>query len=63
MVRRRRFSAEYKREAVAMLNAPGVSVSPIAAGTGDGSRRARAVATRIPSASGAGVSRPRSIPR
>jgi transposase len=31
---RRRFSAEYKREAVAMLQSPGVSVSQIAAELG-----------------------------
>ena len=31
MGQRRKFSAEYKREAVAMLNAPCVSVSQIAA--------------------------------
>ena len=46
MVQRRRFSAEYKRETVAMLESPGVSVSQIAAelglerqcwGAGDGS--------------------------
>jgi transposase len=36
MGQRRRFSAEYKREAVAMLDAPGVSVSPIAAELGIG---------------------------
>lgn len=30
MAQRRRFSAEYKREAVAMLNAPGLTVSQIA---------------------------------
>lgn len=36
MTQRRRFSAEYKREAVAMLNAPGVSVSQIAAELGVG---------------------------
>ena len=36
MVQRRRFSAEYKREAVAMLNAPGVSVSQIATELGIG---------------------------
>jgi transposase len=36
MVQRRRFSAKYKREAVAMLNAPGVSVSQIAAELGIG---------------------------
>ena len=34
MVQRRKFSAEYKREAVAMLDAPGVSVSQIAAELG-----------------------------
>ncbi len=33
---RRKFSAEYKREAVAMLNAPGVTVSQIAAELGIG---------------------------
>ena len=36
MVQRRRFSAEYKREAVAMLDAPGVSVRQIAAELGIG---------------------------
>ena len=33
---RRKFSAEYKREAVAMLEAPGVTVSQIAADLGIG---------------------------
>jgi len=33
---RRKFSAEYKREAVAMLDAPGVTVSQIAAELGMG---------------------------
>ena len=33
---RRKFSAEYKREAVAMLDAPGVTVSQIAADLGMG---------------------------
>ena len=36
MAQRRRFSAEYKREAVAMLDAPGVSASQIAAELGIG---------------------------
>lgn len=36
MGQRRKFSAEYKREAVAMLDAPGVSVSQIAADLGIG---------------------------
>lgn len=36
MVQRRRFSAEYKREAVAMRESPGVSVSQIAAELGIG---------------------------
>jgi transposase-like protein len=36
MVQRRRFSAEYKREAVTMLDAPGVSVSQIATELGIG---------------------------
>ena len=34
MAQRRKFSAEYKREAVAMLDAPGVSVGQIAADLG-----------------------------
>ena len=34
MGQRRKFTAEYKREAVAMLTAPGVSVSQIAAELG-----------------------------
>ncbi|MBA3753226.1 MAG: transposase [Nitrospira sp.] len=36
MAQRRRFSAEYTREAVAMLDTPGVSVSQIAADLGIG---------------------------
>ena len=36
MVQRRRFSAEYKREAVTMLDALGVSVSQIATELGIG---------------------------
>jgi len=36
MGQRRKFSAEYKREAMAMLNAPGVSVSQIATELGIG---------------------------
>ena len=36
MAQRRTFSAEYKREAVAMLDAPGVSVSQIATELGIG---------------------------
>ena len=36
MKQRRKFSAEYKREAVAMLESPGVSVSQIAAELGIG---------------------------
>lgn len=36
MGQRRKFSAEYKREAVAMLDAPGVTVSQIAAELGIG---------------------------
>jgi transposase-like protein len=36
MAQRRRFSAEYKRQAVAMLEPPGVSVSQIAAELGIG---------------------------
>ena len=36
MAHRRRFSAEYKHEAVAMLDAPGVSVGQIASELGIG---------------------------
>ena len=36
MAQRRRFSGEYKREAVAMLDAPGVTVSQIASDLGIG---------------------------
>ena len=36
MVQRRRFSAEYKREAVGMLESPGVTVNQIAAELGSG---------------------------
>jgi len=36
MAQRRKFSAEYKREAVAMLDVPGVRVSQIAADLGIG---------------------------
>jgi transposase len=36
MAERRRFSAEYKREAVAMLESPGVTVNQIAAELGIG---------------------------
>ena len=61
MGQRRRFSTEYKREAVAMLESPGVNVSQIAAELGIGStwgadgkkytrsrtRRFRATADRV----------------
>jgi transposase len=36
MTQRRRFSVEYKREAVAMLEAPGVTVNQIATELGRG---------------------------
>jgi transposase-like protein len=36
MSKRRKFSTEYKREAVAMLQSPGVSVSQVAAELGIG---------------------------
>ena len=36
MAQRRRFSTEYKREAVAMIESPGVSVSQIAVDLGIG---------------------------
>jgi hypothetical protein len=43
MRQRRKFSAEYKREAVAMLEAPGVTVNQIAAELGGWCRGARAL--------------------
>ena len=59
MVPRRRFSVEYKREAVAMLESPGVSVSQIAGGTGDWGDCPGTLAASIAPGTGAGVSRPR----
>jgi transposase len=62
MVQRRRFSAEYKREAVAMLNAPGVSVSQIAAELGIGANvlgRWRRELRQEPAQAFVGRSRPR----
>ena len=56
MAQRRKFSAEYKREAVAMLDVPGVSVSQIAAELGIGAK-SRALAARVASGADAGVSR------
>lgn len=62
MVQRRRFSAEYKREAVAMLDAPGVSVSQIAAELGIGATvlgRWRREVRRTPAQAFPGHGRPR----
>ena len=62
MAQRRRFSAEYKREAVAMLDAPGVSVSQIAADLGIGATvlgRWRRELRREPAQAFAGHGRPR----
>ncbi len=63
MAQRRRFSVEYKREAVAMLDVPGVSVEPDRRRVGDWGEYAWALAARVASGTGAGVSRPRSPPR
>ena len=54
MGQRRKFSAEYKREAVAMLESPGVTVNR--GGTGDWGDGARALAARVAPGVGAGVS-------
>jgi transposase len=62
MAQRRRFSVEYKREAVAMLDAPGVSVSQIAAELGIGATvlgRWRRELRREPAQAFPGHGRPR----
>ncbi len=62
MAQRRRFSAEYKREAVAMLDAPGVSVSQIATELGIGANvlgRWRREVRRTPAQAFPGQGRPR----
>ena len=62
MAQRRRFSAEYKREAVAMLASPGVSVSQIAADLGIGATvlgRWRRELRREPTQAFVGNGRPR----
>ena len=63
MTQRRRFSAEYKRDAVAMLDAPGVSVSQIAAELGIGANVLGTVATRAAPSPPAGLCGQRTIPR
>jgi transposase len=62
MGQRRKFSAEYKREAVAMLEAPGVTVSQIAAELGIGANvlgRWRRELRRQPGQAFVGNGRPR----
>ena len=62
MAQRRRFSAEYKREAVAMLESPGVSVSQIATELGIGATvlgRGRRKLRRQPAQAFQGHGRPR----
>ena len=62
MAQRRRFSAEYKREAVAMLESPGVSVSQIATELGIGATvlgRGRRKLRRQPVQAFQGQDRPR----
>jgi transposase len=59
---RRKFSAEYKREAVAMLDAPGVTVNQIAADLGIGANvlgRWRRELRRHPQQAFVGNGRPR----
>ncbi len=62
MAQKRRFSVEYKREAVAMLDAPGVSVSQIATELGIGANvlgRWRREVRRTPAQAFPGQGRPR----
>lgn len=62
MAQRRRFSAEYTREAVAMLDTSGVSVSQIAADLGIGATvlgRGRRAWRREPAQAFVGHGRPR----
>ena len=62
MAQRRRFSAEYKREAVAMLESPGVTVHQIAAELGIGASvlgRWRREVRRTPAQVFPGQGRPR----
>jgi transposase len=62
MAQRRRFSVEYKREAVAMLESPGVSVSQIAEELGIGANvlgRWRRELRREPEQAFPGNGRPR----
>lgn len=62
MAQRRRFSVEYKREAVAMLESPGVSVSQIAEELGIGANvlgRWRRELRRDPEQAFPGHGRPR----
>ena len=62
MTQRRRFSAEYKREAVAMLDAPGVRLSQIAAELGIGAAmlgRWRRELQQEPEPACSGIGRPR----
>ena len=63
MGQRRKFSAEYKREAVAMLDAPGVSVSQIAAELGIGANVLGRWRRELRQAADAGVCGQRPIPR
>ncbi len=62
MAQRRRFSAEYTREAVAMLESPGVTVNQIAAELGIGANvlgRWRREVRRTPAHAFPGQGRPR----
>ena len=63
MTQRRRFSAEYKREAVAMLDAPGVSVSQIAVDLGNWGDGLGTLATRVAPGARAGICGQRASPR
>ena len=56
MAQRRKFSAEYKREAVAMLESPGVSVSQIVTELGIRGDCPGTGAPEVALASGSGVS-------
>ena len=62
MRQRRKFSAEYKREAVAMLESPGVTREPDRRRTGDWGELLGRWRRELRQAAGAGVCGQRAIP-
>ena len=59
---RRKFTAEYKCEAVAMLETPGVTVSQVAADLGIGANILGPVAARVAPSPQASLRGPRAAP-